>query len=376
MDKAKYQISKGQFFMIVSLYIMANDLIRGLYARSIKQDAWIPLVISPFLSLILLSIYFLIYKINNNNDFVTSIKKTVGKPIAALLCITYALYFMFIAFLNLRDIAEVILIFLLPDKASFIIGGAILLIVIYSLYHEIEVFSRTASILFYLRVLVFFIFSILILSSNRLHFEYFLPILEYGIQPIIKPTIQMTYAIPFGELFVLLIVYQYVKNKEKNYRYGYYAILFSGLFLFLITLYNIIILGPEAMILDIRPSLRISKRIDIVFFIQRLDILIINLMIVLVFIKVTVLLYGAKHLLGNTFKVKNEQKISFAMFIIITVALIFFAKNYIKFLHFRGYVVVPYINLIFEVIIPFLLVLTGIIMKLFKIIKAPTDTPS
>ncbi|MCK9537270.1 MAG: spore germination protein [Bacilli bacterium] len=376
MDKAKYQISKGQFFIIVSLYIMANDLIRGLYARPLKQDAWIPSMISPFLSVILLSGYFLIFKINNNEDFTSSIKKTVGKPIAVLLFIIYSLYFMFVAFLNLRDIVEVISIFLLPDMAIYIIGGALLLIVLYSLYHEIEVFSRTASILFYLRVFVFFIFSALILSSNRLYFDYFLPILEHGIQPIIKPTMQMTYAIPFGELFVLLIIYQYVKNKEKNYRYGYYAILFSGLFLLLITVYNIIILGPEAMILDIRPSLRISKRIDIVFFIQRLDILIINLMIILAFIKITVLLYGAKHLLGKTFKSKNEQKISFIMFIIITVALIFFAKNYIKFLHFREYFFVPYINLVFEVILPLLIVLTAIIKKLFQIIKTPAETPS
>jgi spore germination protein KB len=371
MEKAKYQISKSQFFFIAVFYIFADDIIRGIYAQKLKQDIWISIIVSALLSVIILACYFLLYKTSNKGEFAAIIKENVGRPIAFVLFVLYGFYFAFLTFLGLRDIAEVITIFMIHDFPVYVAGIAILAVVIYGLYHGIEAFARTTSILFFVQMTVFVFFSVLILISNRSHFEYFLPIAENGLIPFIKPTLQSAYAAPFGKLFVLLIIYQFVLEKEKSYRYGYYAILYTGLLLLLISVYNIIILGPEAMILDIRPSLRISKRIDIVFFIQRLDILVINSLIMMSFVKVWVLLFGARYLLADAFKIKNGNKIPFVLSILIVIALMFFAKNYITFLDFRQTIIIPYVNLTFEIIIPFLLIIIAIIRKIIRIMKAP-----
>ncbi|MGB4538284.1 MAG: endospore germination permease [Bacilli bacterium] len=371
MEKAKYQISKSQFFFIAVFYIFADDIIRGIYAQKLKQDIWISIIASALLSVIILACYFLLYKTSNKGEFAAIIKENVGRPIAFVLFVLYGFYFAFLTFLGLRDIAEVITIFMIHDFPVYVAGIAILAVVIYGLYHGIEAFARTTSILFFVHLVIFVFFSVLILISNRSHFEYFLPIAENGLIPFIKPTLQSAYAAPFGKLFVLLIIYQFVLEKEKSYRYGYYAILYTGLLLLLISVYNIIILGPEAMILDIRPSLRISKRIDIVFFIQRLDILVINSLIMMSFVKVWVLLFGARYLLADAFKIKNGNKIPFVLSILIVIALMFFAKNYITFLDFRQTIIIPYVNLTFEIIIPFLLIIIAIIRKIIRIMKAP-----
>ncbi len=371
MEKAKYQISKSQFFFIAVFYIFADDIIRGIYAQKLKQDIWISIIASALLSVIILACYFLLYKTSNKGEFAAIIKENVGRPIAFVLFVLYGFYFAFLTFLGLRDIAEVITIFMIHDFPVYVAGIAILAVVIYGLYHGIEAFARTTSILFFVHLVIFVFFSGLILISNRSHFEYFLPIAENGLIPFIKPTLQSAYAAPFGKLFVLLIIYQFVLEKEKSYRYGYYAILYTGLLLLLISVYNIIILGPEAMILDIRPSLRISKRIDIVFFIQRLDLLVINSLIMMSFVKVWVLLFGARYLLADAFKIKNGNKIPFVLSILIVIALMFFAKNYITFLDFRQTIIIPYVNLTFEIIIPFLLIIIAIIRKIIRIMKAP-----
>jgi spore germination protein KB len=371
MEKAKYQISKSQFFFIAVFYIFADDIIRGIYAQKLKQDIWISIIASALLSVIILACYFLLYKTSNKGEFAAIIKENVGRPIAFVLFVLYGFYFAFLTFLGLRDIAEVITIFMIHDFPVYVAGIAILAVVIYGLYHGIEAFARTTSILFFVHLVIFVFFSVLILISNRSRFEYFLPIAENGLIPFIKPTLQSAYAAPFGKLFVLLIIYQFVLEKEKSYRYGYYAILYTGLLLLLISVYNIIILGPEAMILDIRPSLRISKRIDIVFFIQRLDLLVINSLIIMSFVKVWVLLFGARYLLADAFKIKNGNKIPFVLSILIVIALMFFAKNYITFLDFRQTIIIPYVNLTFEIIIPFLLIIIAIIRKIIRIMKAP-----
>ncbi|HHZ17962.1 MAG TPA: GerAB/ArcD/ProY family transporter [Acholeplasmataceae bacterium] len=371
MEKPKYQITKGQFFIITFLYINADDIIRGIYAQELKQDIWISILMAVPLSVLLFFCYSLIFKISGKDDFASAIKSIVGRPFAFVLFVIYGLYFAFLAFLGIRDIAEVIIILMLHDIAIYMIGAAMLVVVLYGLYHGVEVFSRTTTVLFMIRIVAFVGFSTLIFASNRIHFKYFLPILENGFTPLIKPTLHAAYSLPFGKLFALLIVAQYVKDREKGYRHGYYGILFAGLILFLVTAYNIVILGPEAMILDIRPALRISKRIDVFYLIQRLDILVILLMIIMSFIKTWVLLFGAKYVLNDAFKRKNGNVIPFILCVLIVVALMFFPGNYIAFLEFRQKIVIPYINLPFEVIIPAILIILAFFVRLIRIIKSP-----
>ena len=54
----------------------------------------------------------------------------------------------------------------------------------------------------------------------------------------------MSYSIPFGESFVLLILFQYVKTKRKT-KTPLLGILMSGLALLSLTILNIGLLGSE-----------------------------------------------------------------------------------------------------------------------------------
>ena len=158
MEKAKYQISKSQFFFIAVFYIFADDIIRGIYAQKLKQDIWISIIASALLSVIILACYFLLYKTSNKGEFAAIIKENVGRPIAFVLFVLYGFYFAFLTFLGLRDIAEVITIFMIHDFPVYVAGIAILAVVIYGLYHGIEAFARTTSILFFVHLVIFVFF--------------------------------------------------------------------------------------------------------------------------------------------------------------------------------------------------------------------------
>jgi len=370
----KTQISRGQFFVIVFSYIFANDLIRGFYAEDLKNNLWVPVLLGVFGAAIIFYFYSFIYKSNNYNDFTTSIENILGKFLSKLIFIIYPIYFLFMTFLNLRDIVEALEIFLLQDISLVLIGAMIIFVIFYITSHGIEVFSRLSTILFYVNFFIFVSFSFLIIAFNKMIFEYLFPILEHGIKPVLIPAYQMSYSIPYGELFVLLIIFQFVKDKKKGFKFGMYGLLLAGLVLLLITLYNILIVGPEAMVIDIRPSLRISKRIDVNLFLQRFDLIVINVMLSLMIIKLTVLVFASKHLINHLLKIKKDYFITLFICIILVISLMFLGQNYSKLLTFRKTIVIPYINLIYELLIPFALIIISLFRNLkLTIIKDPNQ---
>ena len=362
------QISRGQFLIIAFLYVFANDLIRGYYAESLRNDLWIAVALGVLLAAAIFYAYSFLYKNTGYADFPDMMKKTAGKPLSYVLFVLYAGYFLGLVFLNLRDIFEIIDIFIFQESSIIIICFAIIALIIYIVIKDVEVLARLATLLFFLILFVFI--SALILIFNEKHFEYIFPIMEKGVAPLIAPTLLMAFAIPFGELFVLLIIYQFVKEKNKNYRFGLYGILLGGLVLTLITLYNIIVLGPVAMAFDIHPSLRITKRIDINIFIQRFDLIVVNIMFILTCVKMAVLTYSSQYLVKQVMPVKNKKIVPILLGALVLLAVGFSGKDYAELLLFRQNFFTRYVNLFFEIIIPFLLIGVSLIKKLLAPLKS------
>ncbi len=355
----KTLISRGQFWVIVFMYVFANDLIRGFYAEELTNNLWIPIIIGAVGGVLIYFVYTLLFRNVSGIDFGDTVTHVVSKPVCYILFLVYPLYFLCLVFFNLRDIYEVVNIFLVQEVKLLWFSLLVLALLFYLLSKGVEVFARFTTMLFYITLFIFVSFSGLIMSFNRIHLNYIFPILEYGFGPVIKPAFQMSYAIPFGELFALFGIYQYVKQKDKNYRYGVYGLIMASVVLLLITLMNIIILGPVAMTIDIHPSLRITRRIEFAVFVQRFDIIVINVMMVLIIIKLAVLLSTTKYMLNYVFKLKKPNILLIASLLIVFGICLFAPKNYTLLLDFRIKYIIRYVNLIFEIIIPFLLVLVS-----------------
>ncbi|HHU24347.1 MAG: endospore germination permease [Bacilli bacterium] len=355
--KEKTHISRSQYLLIVFMYVFANDLIRGIYAKDLKNNLWLTVILGVIGGVLVYFVYTMLYRNVVDKDFGDTVTHVVGKVVCYILFILYSLYFIVLVFFNLRDIYEVVNIYLVQEVKLLWFAFLVLSLLFYIIAKGIEVFSRLTTMLFYVTIVIFVSFSTLIISFNKINVNYIFPIMEYGFGQLIKPALKMSYAIPFGELFALLGIYQYVKQKEYHYRYGVYGLIMAGAVLLIITLMNTVILGPIAMTLDIHPSLRISRRIEIAVFLQRFDIIVINVMMVLIIIKLTVLLTTTKYMISYVFKLKKPNIPVIVGLLVVFGICIFAPKNYILILDFRIKYIIKYANLIFEIIIPFLLIL-------------------
>ena len=215
--------------------------------------------------------------------------------------------------------------------------------------------------------------SMLVLTStiHDFNFNNILPILIDGVKPVIKPALQMGYAIPFGELFVFSIIYQHVDKNEEKTKIGNYAILTASFILISVTFLNIFVLGPHAMTIGTAPAFRIARAIDVEEYIQRLDLLLISFHLLLMFTKTFVLLYGAGEMLKGIVQM-DCKKLNIAyivMLVIVFFAVIYISKDYTKILLFRKNVLFTYICVIAEILLPLIIVIGSFIRRNKKKIK-------
>jgi spore germination protein KB len=98
----KVQISGKQFFMIIYSYILASDLIRGIYSFSLKNNLWISELLGIIGSVIIFAGYLLIYRNNNYGSFTESIENISGKFLSRFIFLIYPAYFVLISLFTLE----------------------------------------------------------------------------------------------------------------------------------------------------------------------------------------------------------------------------------------------------------------------------------
>lgn len=375
----KERIDFKEFFAMLYIYILANDLIRGFYARELGHDVWVPTAIGIFGSMLIFTCYFIIYKNNNFANFSDSVRNILGKYLSKIILIFYALYFILSAYLNAYDYIEMAKIFLLKEMPIFVFAFVCLYVNFHVVRHGIEVIGRVIFSVFFPIILFFIICITLLLVINGPQLDNILPILEDGIKPIIKPSFYMSYSIPFGELFALFIIFQYVKNKKEKYKKSVWAILMAGFALITVTFLKIFLLGPDILATEVSPSIGLSHLFDYSNIIQRFDIVVVTFLSLYSFAKVTILVYVGKHLImcafpGDDSNAQSRVKDAIVNGVIcfsIAIAIIFLRTNYLYFLTTRFKIIVPYISLTFELIIPFLLIVLSFIRKPKNILTNP-----
>mgnify|MGYP000909577521 CR=1 FL=1 len=358
-------ITKQQFFTILFTYMLSNELFRGYYSRDYQNNVWIPLVMAIPMSIFLFFIYSFIFKNTNYSDFKTAIEKILGPFFSKMFFIIYSIYFGFLLLLVTRDLSELVNLYLMQNEIFWFLTGSLLLVTLYALNKGIECVARYSTIIFFISIISFALFFTLLMIINKPDYANLLPILPNGIIPLLKPALQMSYSIPMGEIFILIIIFQYIKpeQKSKAFKTSYLGIIFVGIINLLIAIANIIFLVSENLQMGFGLTMRLWRKIDLEEFIQRFDLIVLNILVLHVIVKTTVLLLASGKTFGAIFKIKKQKFIFPIICIIIFFLLMIVFTDYTKLIEFRTKIIIPYIKIIFEVFIPILIVIISFLRK-------------
>ncbi|EJR28585.1 MULTISPECIES: GerAB/ArcD/ProY family transporter [Bacillus cereus group] len=352
------QINKNQLFVLITLFELGSTTLFVLGVDTVKQDAWLAILIAAVFGFCLLWLYINIQKYDFDKHWGEILDSVLGNWASKPIILIYALYFFYSSALNLYEFGMSTVIAILPDTPIRVILTLIVLLLIYIVaFLNIEVFSRVGEFLIPFFLFFLGVVPILLIFSKVFNIKNLLPFLENGIQPVLNTAIFQIVNFPFGEIIVFLMYWKYVPCKKSIQNTSFFALSLATLVIVISTITSIATLGSAGASIAEIPYFNVVQRINIGDFISRLDPIAIIVLFIGGFFKMTINFYAGLMLLQSLFKIAHSR----GGIIIICIIFLCFTSFYFPNLFFERWiglkVMIPYVHSIFQIIIPLLIFL-------------------
>lgn len=346
----KENISLIQLFTLIVNLLLGSSVVVGI-GKDAEQNGWIAILIATILGVGLMLFYFSLIQLLPNKNLYEIMEYCFTRKVTIVLSTVYITYFLYISTRVIRTFGEMISAAIMPQTPLEIIILTFLLIVAYVLYLGLEVLGRISEIFspyiyFFILFLVLFLPISGVVRLNRLQ-----PVLGEGWQPIFKAVFPSLLAFPFGELIIFTIIFSSIKELKKGWKISSIAVLVAGLLLVICTILMTISLGTDVFQFSSFPLLSTSRLVSIGNFLERLDPIVVFIMILGVFIKSSLLLYCGLKGLEYIFRLPYRYFV-FPISILTAVFTMLIAANYGEHLEKGGYILINQFHLIMQLLIP------------------------
>ncbi|MGA3676733.1 GerAB/ArcD/ProY family transporter, partial [Lysinibacillus agricola] len=300
-------ISSRQFTIITLLFTVGTAIliIPSSVTSAAKQDAWIATIIGVGLSLLLVKLLVTLGNQTPTLTFTEANEKILGRFFGKLTAIGFIL----LTFLATGELLFFIGSFMstevMPETPSMAFSLLFGIIIIYAAFQGIEVFARSAEILFPVFILVFIIFVVCI--SPLINFENVQPILETSKKSLFISVIRFMSICSFP-LAVLLILFPSAVNVHKSAQKGFYiGTAIGGIVLITIVTLCILVLGPALTSNRTFPSYALAQRVSIGNFLQRVEVVMAAMWILSIFIKTFMYFYASVIGIAQICEIKDHR---------------------------------------------------------------------
>lgn len=356
----KNKCTHTQLIFLILLQQLGSSIVVSLGIQA-KQDAWIAILAALVGGLALLWLHIKLHQLHPDVPLTGVIRKILGKWLGWPLALLYVLYFIYVGSRVLRDLSDLLKTALLDYTPLSAISAFIMICIVYVLSHGLENLGKTGEIFGMIYILsIFSILSVLFIT-NVFNPDRILPVAEDPVL-IVKTAYPLVYTFPYGEIILFTMLYPYVQTNQSLYKITAITMIFSGLLLSLILAVMVGVLGPEVTARSTFPLLSSLGKVNLLYFLQRLDSLAIVILVIGGFFKIALFLMSA--VIGATDLFKGEQKkLVTPIGAILFVLSQFIAANIAEHLSEGEYFVPRYLHLPMQTVIPLLLFLIGWIKK-------------
>lgn len=343
-----------QFFTLTVLFELGTALVVNLGMES-DRDAWISILLGNLLGLIVFAGYAYLYRKFPDIPLTVYIRKLLGKYMGTVISILYIILFLNVAGRDLRDGSSMLVMATMHRTPLFIVAMLMVLASAYVLHKGVEVLSRTSLVFAVLVILIGLFCSSMLMFSGSINLNRLLPVLENGIKPVVSSVLHQNYMFPFGEMICFTMLMPYLNNVKKGPWVIAAGIFVSGILLSLTMVLNISVLGSDIVKRSPLPLMPTISKISISDFVQRLDILVVMVLIIGVFFKLSVFFAAALIGISELFKMPYRRMV-YPVALIILFSSMLNARSFTEHIEEGGkllYTVFPF----FMVLIPLLLII-------------------
>lgn len=359
------RISITQMILIFITFEIGSSVLVGV-APGAAQDAWLAVLCALAGGFALITMYLSLVRYGNGKNLYQLFEEFLSKWGAVPVGVGYISYFLYMAAVVMRDLIELLDTAVYPATPNEFIAFSFILVIAYILYLGVEVLARTTEMIMPYFMLFFLLMLVLLIINKSIHPSYLKPVLADGWSPVLKEAFPKILTFPFGESIALTILMSQTAGRQKLRKAIWTGLLISGTVLVLVAILQVAVLTPDRVKRTVFPLLSVNRYINVGFLFERLDGVVVFLMLLGLFVKVAALFYaglkGAEFITGLGYRFFS---VPVAMLVALTSLLL--ANDYLEHIA-EGLEVVPY-----YLHIPFQLVLPGILwlLTLWKRRKRP-----
>ena len=329
----KENISLTQLFTIMVNFLLGSAIVLGI-GKEAKQDVWIAIGIATLIGIGLMYFYYSLNRLLPNKNLFEMMEYCFTRPIAIFMSFGYSTYFFFLSCRVLRDFAELIASAILPVTPIEVIVLTFMVVIAYIVYLGLEVLGRVTEIFTPYLLGLIILLAILLIVSGEIELHNIEPVLGDGLKPVVKTIFPSLISFPFGELVVFTVILSSVTEFKKSKQVSLISVLVAGGFLVLASLLMLFTLGADVMQNANFPLLSAAKRVSIGNFIERIDPIVVFIMMLGILVKSAVYLYGGLKGLEYVFRVPYRYFV-FPISMIIAIFSILTSANFAKFLDWQ-----------------------------------------
>jgi len=293
------KLSLTQIFTLIINFLLGSSVVIGIGMEA-KQDAWIVVLISMFLGLIIMSFYFYLMSLHPGKTLYEIFEYCFSRKIAIVFTLIYSIYFLYLSCRVIRDFGELISIAILPVTPIEFTILSLMMVIGYILYLGIEVLGRTSEIFTPYTFVFILLLLLLLYGGERINLNNIQPI--FVEKKLIVDSIPSILAFPYGELVAFTVVLANVTNFKMSRRICLISVAIASIILMAAVFLIVACLGENTALRTNFPLLSAARLVSIGEFLERIDALVVYVMMLGILIKSSVFLYGSLKGLEYIFK--------------------------------------------------------------------------
>lgn len=370
MKLEKSRITTFQYMLSVACFIQSSALLYAFFAPLVKQDSWIVTVFGIIAAIPVLLIYIGIMRSFPGRNLIQICQEALGRVGGGIVSLMFIWFFLTLASLNTIDLGALMRQTILVETPAVYTTSLCIVLCAYAITKGLDVVTRYAPVF----VIMSFLLTIIstLLTLNIMDMKNFLPMLSLPPMNYVQGT-NVVLSIPFGELVVFLMVAPNVVKGKK--RKGYY--LFSGFLLGSVTILAVVardtaVLGRASSLFS-SPSFETLRMANLINALNRMEVLFVIILIVLLFFKIAFLYYSTVLATAQLFGLKSYHPL-ILIFGALIIAYSFIVYPDANTHSSSGREIVPIFWLLFEVLLPLLVLIVGRVRGLHKTLQTSEVT--
>lgn len=350
----------------VAFYLQSSVLLTSFLAGVTKHESWIPVVIGALISIPIIYMFRTFMVMFPDKNLLQIFEEVFGKFVGKFLSIAMLWFYLTVSALNVSDLANFVKITFLPETPRLFTTLCCVLLSVWAVRHGFGVVSRYGSLFTIIEFGI--VITSLIFLANQMKFSNFLPIFSLPFMKYVQSTHIIT-VIPISEIMVFLMITPCVRKLEPKQvtKYWFLGAAMGIIVLLAVLMRDIAVLGNALHFFNL-PGLVSLRLVNLGEALSRLEILFAVGIMLLLFFKITVLVYASTVALATLFgtvQYKNLALITGVFIVIYSPTLYDSGIEHVT--SARAYE--AFTNGLFEVVIPFITLVLAKFRNLPKPVK-------